>query len=99
MTEEEQKVFKAAQDALEDATPAGMKVLYFFYFKAFYVEGGNKTKVTEPVTFKLKIDNISELVVKQFIDGEWVELNSAINADGTITIEGAVEGPMAIFVA
>ena len=40
---------------------------------------------------------ITELVVKQYLDGKWVELKSAINADGTVSIYGLVEGPVAIF--
>lgn len=37
------------------------------------------------------------IVVKQFVDGKWVELETVINDDGTITIMGVVDGPIAIF--
>lgn len=40
---------------------------------------------------------INKIVVMQFIDGKWIELKTVINDDGTITIEGVVDGPMAIF--
>lgn len=40
---------------------------------------------------------VPNIVVKQFIDGKWVELETVINDDGTITIMGVVDGPIAIF--
>ena len=40
---------------------------------------------------------VPNIVVKQFVDGKWVELETVINDDGTITIMGVVEGPIAIF--
>lgn len=42
---------------------------------------------------------VSKIVVKQFVDGKWVELETIINDDGTVTIKGVVDGPMAIFTA
>lgn len=45
----------------------------------------------------VELEGITELVVKQYLDGKWVELKSAINADGTVSIYGLVEGPVAIF--
>ena len=98
LTEEEQKTFEDAQKSLEEATPSGMNAQYFFYFRAFYAgEGGERTKVTEPLTITFEIDDVREAVVKQFIDGEWVERKTTINDDGTVTVEGLVEGPTAIF--
>ena len=66
-------------------------------------EKGEKTEITEPIDVTLKIDevteieNINEVKVMQFVDGEWVELEVVMNPDGTITIKGVVEGPIAIF--
>ena len=40
---------------------------------------------------------VPNIVVKQFVDGKWVELETVINDDGTITIMGVVDGPIAIF--
>ena len=40
---------------------------------------------------------VPNIVVKQFVDGKWVELETVINNDGTITIMGVVDGPIAIF--
>ena len=33
----------------------------------------------------------------QYVNDEWVELEVVMNPDGTITIKGVVEGPIAIF--
>ena len=87
---EAQETFTAAQETLKDAAPAGMKTQYFCYFKA-------ETKDNAPATVTLKVANASAVVVKQFVDGKWVELEAIINADGTVTIQGVVEGPIAIF--
>lgn len=87
---EAQETFTAAQEALKDAAPAGMKTQYFCYFKA-------ETKDNTPATVTLKVANASAVVVKQFVDGKWVELKATLNADGTVVIEGLVDGPIAIF--
>ena len=50
-----------------------------------------------PATLTVKIANVTKVVVKQFVDSKWVELKSTVNGDGTVTIEGVVEAPMAIF--
>lgn len=104
LTEEKQTVYTAAQDTLEEAAPEDMATISFFYFQAFVVEdNGDKTAITEPIDVTLKIDEIAEIEditevkVMQFVDGEWVELEVVMNPDGTITIKGVVEGPIAIF--
>lgn len=78
----------AAQAALKEAAPEGMAVKYFFYV---VVESDGA------VTLTLKLANVESVVVKLFKDGKWVELKSVLNADGTVTIEGVVDGPIAIF--
>ena len=40
---------------------------------------------------------VPNVVVKQFVDGKWIELETVINDDGTVTIMGVVDGPIAIF--
>ena len=45
----------------------------------------------------LRLEGVTEVVVKQFVDSKWVELKSTVNGDGTVTIEGVVDAPMAIF--
>lgn len=151
MPAEEQKTFVAAQEALKEAAPKGMKSQYFFYAKVTKTEAdGTSSKVTGSVAddgtvksvtsanLTIKLDSILEaangnangkgsangnvngkgnangndngkgngvgngktvpnIVVKQFVDGKWVELETVINDDGTITIMGVVDGPIAIF--
>ena len=40
---------------------------------------------------------VPNVVVKQFVDGKWIELETVINDDGTVTVMGVVDGPIAIF--
>ena len=141
MPAEEQKTFVAAQEALKEAAPKGVKAQYFFYAKVTKTEAdGTSSKVTGSVAddgtvksaasanLTIKLDSILKsangnvngkgnangnvngkgngvgngnavpnIVVKQFVDGKWVELETVINDDGTITIMGVVDGPIAIF--
>ena len=141
MPAEEQKTFVAAQEALKEAAPKGMKAQYFFYAKVTKTEAdGTSSKVAgsvaddgtvksaAPANLTIKLDSILKsangnvngkgnangnvngkgngvgngnavpnIVVKQFVDGKWIELETVINDDGTITIMGVVDGPIAIF--
>ena len=141
MPAEEQKTFVAAQEALKEAAPKGMKTQYFFYAKVTKTEAdGTSSKVTgsaaddgtvksaASANLTIKLDSILKaangnangkgnangnvngkgngvgngnaipnIVVKQFVDGKWIELETVINDDGTITIMGVVDGPIAIF--
>lgn len=141
MPAEEQKTFVAAQEALKEAAPKGMKAQYFFYAKVTKTEAdGTSSKVTgsvaddgtvksaAPANLTIKLDSILKaangnvngkgnangnvngrgngvgngnavpnIVVKQFVNGKWIELETVINDDGTITIMGVVDGPIAIF--
>ena len=141
MSAQEQKTFVAAQEALKEAAPKGMKTQSFFYAKVTKTEAdGTSSKVTGSVAddgtvksaasanLTIKLDSILKsangnvngkgnangnvngkgkgvgngatvpnIVVKQFVDGKWVELETVINNDGTITIMGVVDGPIAIF--
>lgn len=94
LSEEAQEVYATAQEALEEACPNGMNVLYFCYVTI--QQEGEMEKVNS-VSLTLRIEGITQIVVKQFIDGKWVELESIINGDGTVTIKGVQEGPIAIF--
>lgn len=89
LSKESQAIFAEAQASLKDAAPAGMKTQYFFWCHIV----GEKS----PVDVTVELKGITELVVKQYLDGKWVELKSAINADGTVSIYSLVEGPVAIF--
>ena len=98
MPAEDQKTFVAAQEKLVEAAPAGMKTQFFFYVKVTKIEAdGTTAKSDAPVSMTVKVDNAAKVVVKQFVDGKWVERKVVVNADGTITIEDVVDGPIAIF--
>lgn len=99
LSEKAQTAYAAAQGQLAEAKPADMKTQYFFYVKvtATKADGSVSDKPAAPVNMTVKIDNAAKVVVKQFIDGKWVERKVVVNPDGTITIEGVVEGPIAIF--
>ena len=98
MPVEEQKTFVAAQEALKEAAPKGMKTQYFFYAKVTKTEAdGTTAKSDTPAKMTVKVENAAKVVVKQFVDGKWIELETVINDDGTITIIGVVDGPIAIF--
>ena len=72
-----------------------MKAQYFFYVRVYAQD--DATKKVAPVTITIKLEGVTEVVVKQFVDSKWVELKSTVNGDGTVTIEGVVDAPMAIF--
>lgn len=94
LTEEEVKNFKAAQEKLAEATPAGMKVQYFNYVKVLDTDG---KPVNTSVSITIRLPDATKVVAMQFIDGKWVELKVTLNPDGTFTIHGVVDGPLAIF--
>ena len=90
LPEEAKEVFSEAKETLAEAAPEDMAARYFFYFQPI----GEKESYN--VTFDL--DDYTEVVFMQYVDGQWVELEFVVNEDGTITVLGVVEGPMAIFV-
>lgn len=92
---EEKTVLASAQTALTEAAPAGMKAQYFFFVKVTEKDTGKTYDGNVAMTIKLA--NAEGVVVMQFVDGKWVELKATVNADGTVTIEGVVDAPMAIF--
>ena len=95
LTEKEKETLAEAQAALAKATPSGMKAQYFFFVKVIVKD--DATKKVGPVAVTFEVDNVTEVVVKQFVDGAWVELKATLNADGKVSVEGVVDGPMAIF--
>lgn len=101
LPEEAQKLFKAAQESLKEATPEKMTVKYFFY----HVKDSTITGLCQH-TFD--IGEFEEVIVKQYVDEEWVELEEfgkkmeeektvVVNADGTVTITGLETDPVAFF--
>ena len=89
MSEAVQKLMADAKEKLKDACPEGFAVKYFCYVE---IIGADKVASVDfdPMEH-------SEIMFKQFIDGEWVELKSTVNEDGSIIAYGVVEAPLAIF--
>lgn len=103
LPEEAQKEFIAAQEALEEATPEGMTVKYFFYHT--HTNGESSDELCQD-TFD--IGEFEEVIVKQYVEEEWVELEElgkkmeeektvVVNPDGTITVTGLETAPIAFF--
>lgn len=90
LSEEVQETVAEAKENLAEAAPADMAVKYFFYFST--------EKAVTPTVKVADMDSFESMVIMQFIDGEWVELEYVINEDGTITIIDAVDAPLAICV-
>ncbi len=90
LPEEAQEIFAEAKEALAEAVPEGMAVRYLLHLDV--CETCGKADV------ELQMGDHDEIVVMMFIDGEWIEVEFTVNADGTITVVGAVDGPIAIFV-
>lgn len=83
------KLMAEAKAKLKDACPAGFAVKYFCYGEIV----GNESSA--PMVLK-PIDH-DEIQVMQYVDGAWMELKATVNEDGTVTVEGVAEGPIAIF--
>lgn len=87
LPEEAQKTFVESKEKLEEAIPEGMVARYFFYFAS-----------NDTCDAVFNVEGHTVLVVMQYIDGKWVEMEFIINEDGTITVLNAVDGPMTFLV-
>lgn len=81
------KDFKDSQSALKDAVPLDMLPRYFFY-----------SDTSNPCTVVFRVGNMSEVVVKQWVESSWTELKSSIGESKNVTVENVAAGPMVIFV-
>lgn len=89
LSEAVQKLMAEAKEKLNDACPEGFAVKYFCYVEI--IGADRVTSVDfEPIEH-------SEIMFKQYIDGEWVELKNTVNENGTIVAYGIEEAPLAIF--
>lgn len=85
-----QDLMAEAKGKLKDACPEGFAVKFFFYVEIIGYE--------PPVSVDFEPIEHSEIIFKQYIDGEWVEKKATVNVDGTIVASDIVEAPLAIFV-
>lgn len=90
LSKEIQSLMAEAKGKLKDVCPEGFSVKYFFYVEITGSEG--------PVSVHFEPIEHSEIMFKQYVNGAWVELEHTINEDGTKTVRGVVEAPMAVFV-
>lgn len=89
LPEDIQKQSEAAKDALQEACPQDFAVRYFFFLDVLEGEG--------PVSITFEPIDHSEIQLKQFVDGQWVDVAFTKNQDGTLSVDGAVDAPMAVF--
>lgn len=103
LSEENWEEFIAGQKCLKDVIPEGMTAKFFFYH--MHVDDAAHDGLCQH-TFD--IGEFEEVIVKQYIEEEWVELEElgkkleeektvAVNSDGTITVTGLETGPVAFF--
>ena len=90
LAEEIQRLMTEAKAKLKDACPEGFAVKYFYYTQLIDSEG--------PVEVGFKKIAHDEIMFMQYVDGAWVALEVTVNEDATITVDGVVEAPMAIFI-
>lgn len=88
LSEEDQKLMEEAHEKLKDEVGLGCR---YFCMVDLVNSDDSVTLVFEPITG----DTIQ---VKQYLNGAWTVIDHVINEDGTITVEGVVDGTIAIFV-
>lgn len=93
LPEEAKKTFEAAQTDLAKAAPEGMATKFFFYFTPAAEKKGD----AEPGTLVISVPDVEKVVIKQFVNGKWVELEYELDKDGNIILKDMAEGPVAIF--
>lgn len=104
LSEEAREDFIAAQKCLKEAVPEdGMIVKYFFYH--IHVQRDTPEGLCQHI---FDIGEFEKVIVKQYMDDEWVELAELgkrmeepkkveANSDGTVTV-GLETGPTAFFI-
>ena len=89
LSEAVQDLMAEAKEKLKDACPEGFAVKYFCYVEIIGAEGVSSVDF-EPIEH-------SEIMFKQYVDGEWTDLEVTVNEDGIIIAKNVVEAPLAIF--
>lgn len=78
-----------AKYLLKDACPEGYAVKYFFYLEILNGE--------ESITVGFEPIDCNAIVIMQFVDGAWVELENTKDSTGVLTVPGVVSAPVAVF--
>ncbi len=84
------KTIEEAMEKLPDAIPEGMRARYVFY--------ADICETCDDCSAVFEPKHEWDAVVLQYVDGEWVELKVTTNEDGTITVDGFVDGPVALLI-
>ena len=89
LSEENQKLMEEAQEKLDEARVDHLTLKYFCLVETVGSEDG----------VAVVFDSIehNQIAFKQYVDGAWQLLDHTANADGTMTVAGVVDGPLAIF--
>lgn len=89
LSEEAQKLMEEAYEKLDEANPNELALRYFCMVELLG-SGDEATIDFEPIEHDV-------IEFKQYINGEWVELEHKVNQDGTISVSGIVNAPLTIF--
>lgn len=89
LSEEDQKLMEEAQEKLDEAYKEHLALRYFCM--AEIVGSKSVGVVFDPIAH-------AEIEFQQYVDGAWKMLEHTVNADGSISVEGIMNGPLAIFV-
>lgn len=88
LSEEIQNLMSEAEEALKDVDFKGLALRYFFYTEI--LSGENSVSVDlKPIPHKT-------ILIMQYIDGMWVELEHSVGDDGIITVPDVVDAPFII---
>lgn len=87
LTPEQQNLFMAAGDVLNDVVPSDMIVQNFFYLS---------TAEQCTAAFNINIKDYKDILFLQYVNGNWVNLDYIILAGGQIMVDSLVDAPTAI---
>lgn len=97
LTQDEKNAMADAQKAQAEGAKGMKSVLNFFYARVTKTSTDGTTSKDAAGNLTIKVDDPANLVVKQYINGQWVELKDIIdNGDGTVTIQNVVNAPIMI---
>lgn len=93
LPEEAKETFAEAQNTLAEAAPKDMVTKFFFYF----TPAAETKNDVAPGTLIISVPDVEKVVIKQFVNGKWVELEYELDEDGNIVLKDLAEGPVAVF--
>lgn len=88
LSEEDKKLMKEAQEKLDEVHEEHLALRYFCMVEIVGSESSLEIKFAPIEHDQIKFE--------QYVDGVWNLLDHTVNADGTISVAGIVNGPIAI---